>query len=401
MRLFIAILAALLVVSVTPRRARAAEAGAPAELGDDVRLLYQVVTCQTGPALPEGLDAATVEAYCAQQRPRFQRFIEHWGKESKEFLAPLQPADLPSELVYPFGGGDLMMALASFPKAEVISTISLELAGDPRRLRHVTDKTALKNSLLAISQAGASTLMSNDSKSVNLSRIQRGELPGQLSLHLIGLMLSGFVPISARYFKVEADGSLHYYAPAEIEAMEATKAASLHKSWSSPDFSPAFANVELRFVPAADPNAKPRIFRHFAADLSDEGLAKYPGLLAHLEQKGKVAAMTKAASYLLWRNDFSKIRDYLVGHARFMISDSTGVPLRFWKSAGCEVRTYGWFKAPFLGASEAYQTELREAYAAQPRRALPMRFGYPDGSPDKLSHLLVTDCAPKTASPAP
>ena len=45
------------------------------------------------------------------------------------------PKDLPTALVYPFGGGDLMAALQLFPEATEITTISLELAGDPRRWR--------------------------------------------------------------------------------------------------------------------------------------------------------------------------------------------------------------------------------------------------------------------------
>jgi hypothetical protein len=44
-----------------------------------------------------------------------------------------------------------------------------------------------------------------------------------------------------------------------------------------------------------------------------------------------VAAMTKAASYMLWNNAFTTMREWLVAHAVFMISDSTGVTQRNWK----------------------------------------------------------------------
>lgn len=367
--------------------APAASADGPAEFIDDVKALYRIVTCQEGPP-PAPLDAKTVEAYCARMKPKFDGFRSKWVQQASPFLAGLHSKDAPRELVYPFGGGDLMMALVTFPEATPITTLSLELAGDPRRVRTLGDPRKLADALGAINGASTSTLVSNDSLSKNLSKVQRGDLPGQLSMHLMGLALNGYEPVSVRYFRIEADGALHYYSLAEIAAQDDKTAASFSKDWKQPDFSPAFANVEVQFVPKGQPNAPRRIHRHIGADLSDDGLKKAPGVLKHLEAKGHVSAMTKAASYLLWRADFASIRDYLLTHADFMMSDSTGVPVRFWAKGGYTVEAYGTFQKAFLNSTEAYQKELREVYA-QRSYALPMRFGYPDGSDKKLSHLIV------------
>lgn len=363
---------------------------APAEFIDDVKLIFQVTTCQGG-ELPAPLDAPTVDAYCKRMTPKFERFKTHWGTTARDFIAAQRPPNLPRELVYPFGGGDLMMALTSFPDAAVITTLSLELAGDPRRLKTLADKKALAQSLEALDTAASTTLLSNDSKSVNLSKIQRGELPGQLSMHLMGLALHDQVPVSVRFFRLEPDGSIHYYTRSEVEAVDGTTAAKLKQSWKAPDFSPAFANVEVQFVPKDQPQAARRIHRHFGANLSDEGLGKTPELVKHLDAKGSVAAMTKAASYLLWNPAFSVIRDWLVAHAVFMISDSTGVPPRYWKKAGCTVETFGSFEKSFLGTWEGFQQELRDEFVHA--KKLPMRFGYPDGSAEKRSHCMVVKCS--------
>lgn len=360
----------------------------PAEFIDDVKFIFNVVTCQGG-ALPETFDAKVVAWYCERQRPSLARFTEHWGTGGKAFLTSLRPASLPPELVYPFGGGDMMMALTSYPDAKVITTLSLELAGDPRRFKLVKDAVVLRQNLQALLMTSTTTLLSNDSKSVNLSSIQRGELPGQLSMHFIGLALHDMEPVSVRFFRIEPDGSLHYYTHPEIDAAQATKAHNLKAEWKSPDFSPAFANVEVQFVPKGQPEAPRRIHRHIAADLSNGGFQKNPGLLAHLEAKGHITAMTKAASYLLWNSNFSVIRDYLVGHLDFMFSDSTGLLPRYAKKAGLTIETYGSFQKSFLNTAQGSQDELRHEFASQPKRPLPMRFGYPDGSPEKRSHLIV------------
>ena len=370
----------------------AADAGTPADFIADALPLYELVTCT---AVPPGLDVKTAETWCLNQKKRYASFTESWGQRASAFLTPLKPAALPTEVVYPFGGGDLMAALQLFPEASVISTLSLELAGDPRRWKSLTAPQQLQKSLAAISNASASTLMSNDSLSKNLSATQQGELPGQLSMHLMGLALAGQVPVSVRYFRVEPDGALHYLTADDIAAVEGTMAKNLKASWKAPDFSPAFANVEVQFVPKGAPaNAPRRVHRHFAANLANDSLP--PGLMKHLESKGKVTAMTKAASYLLWRDAFSTVRDYLLANAVFMVSDSTGVPPMHWLKQGCTVETYGAFEKSFLGTWEGYQADFRKAFASA--KKLPMRFGYPDGSEKKLNHLMLVKCAVTSAA---
>lgn len=369
--------------------AAAPVADAPADFIDSVRPLFQVVTCQPGDA-PPGLDAKTLEAYCAKQRPRFERFRDRWAGKARPFFASVRPPGLPTELVYPFGGGDLMSALVAFPDATVVTTLSLELAGDPRRVTTLTDSKALAESLAALAEASASTLVSNDSLSKNLSKTQRGQLPGQLSMHLMGLALFDLEPVSVRTFRVEPDGALHYFTAAEVAALEAQTAEKLKSNWKDPDFSPAFANVEVQFVPKGQPNAPRRVHRHLAANLHDDALKDTPGVLKHLAGKGRVAAMTKAASYLVWRQAFSGIREYLLAHSAFMVSDSTGVPPSFWTKQGCTVAAYGSFQKSFLGTWEGYQDELRKLFEKAER--VPMRFGYPDGSPEKHNHVMTATC---------
>ena len=365
----------------------AADAPPPAaDFIQDVKPLFNVVTCQ-GDA-PAQLDAKTIAAFCATQAKRYEHFRDNWAVKAGKFVGDLLPADLPEELVYPFGGGDSMAALALFPKAKVITTLSLELAGDPRRLPGLTDAKALKTSLSAIANASASTLMSNDSLSRNLSATQRGDLPGQLSMHLMGLALAGQEPVAVRFFRVEPDGALHYFTADEVKELDGSTATKLKASWKAPDFSPVFSNVEIEFVPRGQPGAPHRIHRHIAANLANDNLP--PGVLKHLEAKGRVVAMTKAASYLLWNDAFSVMREYLLTHADFMVSDSTGIPPRHWTSHGCTVAAYGAFEKSFLGTWEGYQEELRKTFATA--KALPMRFGYPDGSPGKHSHLMTATC---------
>src|SRR5690606_24070189 len=112
------------------------------------------------------------------------------------------------------------------------------------------------------------------------------------------------------------------------------------------------ANAEVRFRKGDGPI---QVWRHIRANLGNEtgkgigtGLEADPRVLRHLEAKGQVAAMTKAASYLLSWDTFSLMRNYLLSHTVWMVSDATGVAPKWGKAAGFEYETYGAFEAPHI-----------------------------------------------------
>jgi hypothetical protein len=100
--------------------------------------------------------------------------------------------------------------------------------------------------------------------------------------------------------------------------------------------------------------------------------------------------LTKGASYLLYRGDFSVIRGYLLDHLTWMLSDSTGIPPTYAKPAGMVQETYGHYEGAFLESAQDNRHD--EAFVAlwrsQKARRLPFRFGYVDK--DKQAHLVVT-----------
>jgi hypothetical protein len=109
--------------------------------------------------------------------------------------------------------------------------------------------------------------------------------------------------------------------------------------------------------------------------------------------------MTKAASYLLWEESFSLIRDYLLKNMVWMISDSTGIPASHARAAGFVQDAYGRFEGPFLKAVPGPARDFAALWKSQPLRRLPFPFGYPDMN--RHLHLLVTRRpeAPSEAAP--
>jgi len=379
-----------LLAAPPPTTVAAAPAQSPApegqDFGEEARLLYRVVACQGDGAVPAPL-AAVVEEHCAALARLMARYRKTYVDEARSFIARLRPAGLPTTVVYPFGGGDLISALTTYPDATEITTLSLEQAGDPRRIRAL-DKKRLAESLQLIRRTIAPLLALNDSTSENLMKGQRGDIPGQVAFFLVALAVHGYEPVSLRYFHIQPDGSLHYLSAEEIAAEEKAGPKRLKATWKPPDFAAAFADMELSFRPrGARADAPARIHRHIGANLADSALRKDPGLLRYLESRGRISAMTKAASYLLWRDDFKLMRSYLLDHMEFMVSDSTGIPPGLAVPAGFVLESYGRFSGSFLGANATYNEEFRRLFKSQAFRPLPFRYGYLDAG--KRYHMIV------------
>jgi hypothetical protein len=380
----------LAAVSVVAALAGVARADDAADFTADAKLYYRVVACGGSEAVPAGIDQATVDKHCAVMAKRYEDFKKSYADPAEAFFAPLRPKDLPTTVVYPFGGGDLASALVTYPNATDITTISLEHAGDPTRLGKL-DKGKLRDALGNYRAAIDGLLALHDSTSENMRKLEVGGIPGQLSFHITGMTAMGYEPVKLTFFSINDDGTLHYLTKDEVDAVAKKTAKKIKGGWVDTDFSPAFTNMELQFRKAGDPKAPLVTHRHIAFNLGDKAF-KGSGLEKYLNTKGKIAAMTKAASYLIWNDGFSGIRDYLLANMQWMVSDSTGIAPNKAKKAGFVQTTYGTFTGAFLEEADKHVSDaMVEMWKTQPKRRLPFRYGYPDI--DKHVHLMIT--APK------
>ncbi|HEX3761119.1 MAG TPA: hypothetical protein VHW23_20630 [Kofleriaceae bacterium] len=379
----------------------AAAAAAGADFIDDAKLLYRIAACGSADTpLPEVLSGGDpkiaakldtiVAHHCKAILSRMTEFRTTYFEKGRSWFDAVVPRDVPRTVVYPFGGGDLLSALVAFPDATEITTISLELAGDPRRLRTLSPD-ALERSLGALRSEIGGLISVGSNTSENLSHQQRNDLPGQVSSFLLGLVAGGYEPVAMRYFTLDDAGAIHYLDQAEIDELDhkagKSHTRSLKHDWKSPNFSQAFSNVEIQYRKPGDDTI--RVHRHIGWNLGDPYLGKHPELIRHLEKKGTVTMLTKGASYLLWRGDFSVIRNYMLDHLAWMLSDSTGIPPAFTRKAGMVQETYGHYDGAFLeGTDEHHDDAFIELWKSQKTRRLPFRFGYVDK--DKQAHLVVT-----------
>jgi hypothetical protein len=186
-------------------------------------------------------------------------------------------------------------------------------------------------------------------------------LPGHRVGWFVAFHILGYAPVTMRYFVLADDGTPSYVTN-------------------------KFANVELTF---RKPGGRLQTYRHIAADLSNAGLKKNPGLVAYFTTRAPFTAMTKASSFLMWESYFSTIRNLLLDHMVWMISDATAPLPEHAGPTGFEQIPYGTFTGPepaFAGLEKAQV--LVDLWKKSEPRDCPIRYGYSDEK--RRAHLLIT-----------
>ena len=353
-----------------------ADTSRPRELIDDARALLVVGACGEG-APPAAVRTATVDAHCRKLRSVQSDYKQNWVAVARDFFAANVPKNVPKVVVYPFAGGDLATALTVYPDADEITTLSLEPAGDPRALARLNDRD-LKTALGVVAKELGTLYRSNFSVTMNMIFAMRGgQLPTQLIFGLSALSMHGYEPVSLRYFKLTKQGDIVYLTDEDFAKIDALKNVGQRNR--------ALSNIELRFRKLGQ--KREQVYRHIMANLDDAHLKADPSALAHLEKKGQVAGMTKAASYLLTFGNFSMMRKYIIDHVVWMVSDSTGLPPSHGTPAGFEYETHGMYELSNMAAGATVTPQWRALYKAQPKRQLKFRFGYPDKK--ARGHLII------------
>ncbi len=361
-----------------------ADKAAPVEMLDEANQLLSIGAC-AGKA-PTGKDhrSEIISAHCEKVHAAQADYRKAWLAPATKFFRAHMPSGLPTTVVYPFAGGDLVTALTVFPDADDITTLSLEPAGDPRSLKRLDDKQ-LEKALGVVDYELGELYRASYSKTMDMIGAMRGgQLPTQLIFNLAALDIHGYELLGMRYFRLDNRGRVVYLTERDIKRGERIRNAAARNR--------VFGNVELRFRKHGSKHEQ--VYRHLMANLDNEHLAKWNAPLQYLAAKGHVAGMTKAASYLLSYGNFSRFRNYLIQHVDWMVSDTTGIPPSIGEPAGFEYETWGdWKKSNMNAGNGSVRWTWKALFASKPHRDLAFRFGYPNGEGN--GHMVFMKRGPK------
>ncbi len=265
-------------------------------------------------------------------------------------LGPL--GDYSRTVFYPFSGPDFLYVDTFFPNSKYILMCGLEPVGTMPDLAAVLKQGQIgpylqnmKNSLFTI--LAASFFKTKDMK----TDLHDGLLP----VIAVFLARENCTIDSLRYVSLGRDGTLHPHAADGANGVQID-----------------FGGRTLVYV---------------QADLADDGLHDNPGYVRLMERLGPGVTYLKAASYLLYEDYFSTIRDAILENSEGVLEDDSGIPFHDFKPSAWVVTPYGNYTGPIALFKEHYQPDLAQFYTNRPHAPLPFGSGYKFNA--SISSLLV------------
>ena len=267
--------------------------------------------------------------------------VRQWSTEELKNIN----ADKPT-IFYPFSGPDFLYGYSLFPQAKEMVMVGLEPVGS------VPDLTTLdsaqfnsklqevRNSLYAILQF--SFFRTNDMK-VDLQK------QGVLPLLYVFMARTNNRLLEVDYIGLDKDANVKPLAEGLVPG------------------------VKIAYVPEGE--KEPRTLYYFSTDLSNDGIEKHPEMAEFIAKLDNPVTYLKAASYLMYNDSFSEIKDVALSNSSYLLQDDSGMPLSSFDNEDWNLEFYGNYTTPISLFSNRYQPDLRQAYSSNQDEIKPLEFG--------------------------
>jgi hypothetical protein len=333
-----------------------------------------------GRALPADIalpaDTARSRAYAAYVRA----LDKAWETYERRTLRPVgewvgQQLDVRPNLVfYPFSGPDILNAVAFFPHSQRFLLVGLERIGPLPD----SESTSIARILATLPEVRASLA---DILGLNFHRTRAmhglGDVPplrGTAAMILLFLSRTGHTITSVRSVAIDASGQI------------------VASSSDPPSAGRTTPGIEVRFRAPGD--QEDRVAYYFRCDLSNVGWQRSaPPIQRLLEREARVTTFLKAASYLMFKRRFSRIRQLILDRSDFLVQDASGIPFKHLQAGPWSLRLFGQYKTVNRLFGPFEQRRLRAAIRSSSLGRLPFPFGYDHRR--GTSHLIVAARKPE------
>ena len=248
---------------------------------------------------------------------------------------------------YMFSGPDFLYAHQFFPNASTYILAGTEPIGplpDVLRFAGPALDPVLQNLQKSLNSVlSFSFFITKDMK----TDLQREELKGTLPIFYVFLARAGKTITDISFITLDKSGQPH---PPRLTRQSK---ASL----------PACASPSL-----ARPMRRRRRSITSRPISPTKASAQQPGFLKFCEAQGTGASLLKSASYLMFENGFSPVRDFLLNHSKAIVQDDSGIPIAAFDPAKWLLRFFGSYAGPIDIFKQYYQPQLQASTSRATRR---------------------------------
>lgn len=262
-----------------------------------------------------------------------------------------------SPVFYPFSGPDALMVTVFFPDSPTYVMVGLEPAGTLPPPRQLARKN-LEPYLASIRATIASELSRSFFITRQMDRQFRGQVNDGLFLPILELLVrSNHTILGYRYVRLDDAGRIierpaGYHAPGKI------------------------GNKGLEIDFRRDDDQSVHKLLYFSVNLSDQSLRGNQPFLAFLASLPGSASLLKATSYMIHKQEFSTVREFVLSKSVAVLQDDSGIPYHFFAAPPWTVQLYGSYVRPYGSFRWLQQADLLKAYQSTGPKPLNFRIGY-------------------------
>lgn len=132
--------------------------------------------------------------------------------------------------------------------------------------------------------------------------------------------------------------------------------------------------VLITFLPRGE--TSPRRLYYFSVDLADYSLKDKREFSQFLKRLPEPATYLKAASYLMYRDRYSRIRSLILSKSAALLQDDSGIPLKEFEPSHWDLKFFGSYDHPIALFKDRFQPELVAAYHERGGEPLDFGLGY-------------------------
>lgn len=306
---------------------------------------------------------------------QYAKFIDRsWERFDRKHLAPMREwasqelsTAHSATVFYPFSGPDVVNMYTLFPHAKTYLMIALEPVGEIPDLAAIDENhffANLKSSLYDLLQLN---FFITDKLSNSLGK---PEMKGILPILLFFLAREKTQVVDVRYWLMKPDGTIEE-SPA---------------GGPSPLGPQGIAGVRIDFTAVG--SKENQALYYFQVNLRNDSLERHGKFVSFLKGFGPLTTFAKAASYLMHKPGYAKIRQFILDQSLYVLQGDSAIPLKYFDRTVWNLRFFGTYTHPINFFKKYQQQDLAEIYK-EGANVYPLPFGIDYCHRVKTSNLML------------
>jgi hypothetical protein len=309
------------------------------------------------------LEALTKSAVWQRHAGRFDTLFELKDRDSLSKIRAFGGKEIPQTdrpLLYFFSGPDFMYANAFFADAPTYVLSGLEPGGEVPKIEELNPR-AVEYTLHNVERSLNSVLNLSFFQTNDMRReLSEGPVFGTLPILYVFLARAGKTVSEAETIILDQEGNIK---PASPEGQSGEVGDTSQN------------DVRGLKIVFSDANHSRQTLYYFTGDVSNDGLRK-SGLLKFCERLGQSNALIKSASYLLHRDRYADLRDFILKQSALIMQDDSGIPVSQFDPSKWELQPFGNYVGPIPLFRNRYQESLARLFQVHGRKGLDFGVGY-------------------------